>query len=102
MKKLVIIGAGESGIGASILAKKKGFDVFISDFGNIPVEQKNELNDLGIAFEEGKHSLDIILGADEIVKSPGVPETVPVIIKAKENGISVISEIEFASRYTDA
>jgi UDP-N-acetylmuramoylalanine--D-glutamate ligase len=102
MKKLVIIGAGESGIGASILAKKEGFDVFVSDFGDIPVEQKNELNDLGISFEEGQHSLDIVLGADEIIKSPGVPEIVPVILKAKENGISVISEIEFASRYTNA
>lgn len=102
MKKLVIIGAGESGIGAAVLAKKEGFDVFVSDFGTISTDQKEELTQLGVAFEENQHTMEVILVADELVKSPGVPETIPVIQEARAKGISVISEIEFAARYTDA
>lgn len=102
MKKLVIIGAGESGIGAAVLAKKEGFDVFVSDFGTISTDQKEELTQLGVAFEENQHTMEVILAADELVKSPGVPETIPVIQEARAKGISVISEIEFAARYTDA
>ncbi len=102
MKKIVIIGAGESGIGASVLAQKEGFDVFVSDFGTISTSHKEELKSLNISFEEGGHSIDLILEADEIIKSPGVPENMAVIQQARQKGISVISEIEFASRYTDA
>lgn len=102
MKRVVIIGAGESGIGAAILAQKHGFEVFVSDYGTISTNQKEELESIGVPYEENKHSEELILNADEIVKSPGVPEKVAIIQKAFDQGISVISEIEFASRYTDA
>lgn len=101
-KRVVILGAGESGVGAAILAKKKGFEVFVSDFGTIKNKYKNVLSQFEIRFEEGKHSEPIILDADEVVKSPGIPDNVNIIQQILKNGIPVISEIEFASRYTNA
>lgn len=101
-RRLVVLGAGESGTGAAILAKDKGFDVFLSDSGTIPPKYRAVLEAEGIAFEEGTHSLDRILSAHEIVKSPGIPLDAPVIKAAKAKNIHIISEIEFAGRYTDA
>lgn len=102
MKKVVVLGGGESGVGAAILAKKKGFEVFLSDKGVIQEKYKNILNEQQISFEEGQHTVETIFEADEIIKSPGIPDTIEMIQELKEKGISVISEIEFASRYTDA
>lgn len=101
-EKVVILGGGESGVGAALLAKAKGFDVFLSDNGLIVSKYKDILRDHDLAFEEGQHSTDLILSAIEIVKSPGIPDTAPLVKKAIEHGISVVSEIEFAIRYTDA
>ncbi len=101
-KKLVILGAGESGVGSAILGLKKGFRVFVSDLGKIKEKYKNVLSDLNIDFEEGKHSDAKILEADIVVKSPGIPETAPMILRLKEKGVPVISEIEFAGRYNTA
>lgn len=100
--KIAILGAGESGVGAAILAQKKGMETFLSDSGKIKEKYAQVLSNTGIAYEEGKHSADRILGADEIVKSPGIPETAPLIKQAVAKGIPVISEIEFAARYTSA
>jgi UDP-N-acetylmuramoylalanine--D-glutamate ligase len=100
--KIVILGGGESGAGASILAKKKGFDVFLSDAGKIQDKYKNALINHDINWEEGKHSLEKILEADEVIKSPGIPDKVAVIEAIKNKGIPIISEIEFAGRYTNA
>jgi len=97
---IVVLGAGESGTGAAVLAKQKGFDVFVSDMSKIAPRYKQMLDDRGIAWEEGHHSEDRILKADEIIKSPGIPDTAPMMVKVKEAGIPVISEIEFAGRYT--
>ncbi len=102
MKKLVVLGAGESGIGAAMLAKQKGWEVFVSDKGKIKDNHKHVLKNLVIAWEENQHSEAKILTADEVVKSPGIPDTVALIKKLKEKGIPVISEIEFAARYTTA
>ncbi len=102
MKRLVILGGGESGVGAAILGKDKGMDVFLSDSGNIPARYRSVLDDEGIAYEEGGHSMDRILSADEVVKSPGIPPTAPVVREIVARGIPVISEIELAGRYTDA
>ncbi len=102
MKKIVVLGAGESGTGAAVLAVKKGFDVFVSDFSEIKSNYKSILNSHSIRWEEKQHSEDLILNADEIVKSPGIPDTIPLIKKIKEKGIPIISEIEFAGRYTKA
>ena len=102
MERLVILGGGESGVGAAILGKKQNFDVFLSDRGIIKDKYKAMLEEYGIAYEEGQHTEDLILNADIVMKSPGIPKKAPLIQKLKENGISVISEIEFASRYTDA
>lgn len=102
MKKIVILGGGESGTGSAVLAKKNGFDTFLSDKGMIKPEYRNILLTNNIAFEEGYHSEDIILNADEVIKSPGIPENMPLVVKLREKGIPVISEIEFAGRYTDA
>ncbi|MCB0477740.1 MAG: UDP-N-acetylmuramoyl-L-alanine--D-glutamate ligase [Crocinitomicaceae bacterium] len=99
---IAIIGAGESGVGAAQLAKSKGFDVFVSDFGSIKKKYKSVLEEEHIAFEEGTHDFERILKADCIVKSPGIPDKVPIIQKAKESKIPVISEIEFAAQFTDA
>jgi len=98
-RKIVILGAGESGAGSAILALKQGFDVFVSDKGEIKEKYREILNKNQIRWEEGNHNEDIILSADEIIKSPGIPENAPIIIKVREKGIPVISEIEFAGRY---
>jgi len=103
MKRIVILGSGESGTGAAVLAKVKGFDVFVSDVKNIKDEYKKMLNDYNISFEENHpHSEELVLNADEVIKSPGIPNDTPIILKLKEMGTPVISEIEFAGRYTDA
>ncbi len=102
MKRLVVIGSGESGTGAAVLAKKKGWDVFVSDKGKIKDKYKQVLSNHGIIFEEGKHTASLILNADEVVKSPGVPEKAVMVIEIRKRKIPVISEIEFAARYTNA
>ena len=102
MKKIVVLGAGESGAGAAVLARKQGFDVFVSDMGEIKPEYKQMLNDHGIGWEEKKHTEELILNADEVIKSPGIPDKAPIIQKLKAQHTPVISEIEFAGRYTDA
>lgn len=99
MKKIVILGAGESGAGSAILAQKQGFDVFVSDMGQIKENYIAILEKNNIKWEQGKHSEEIILAGDEIIKSPGIKEDAPVIKKIREKGIPVISEIEFAGRY---
>ena len=100
MKRIVILGAGESGAGAAVLAKKEGFDVFVSDMSKIADRYKKMMDDRQIAWEEGQHTEEKILSADEIIKSPGIPDTAPMVTKAIEKGIRIISEIEFAGRYT--
>lgn len=102
MKRLVVLGGGESGVGTAILAKKENFEVFLSDMGQIKDKYKQLLEEHGIAYEEGQHTEDLILNADEIMKSPGIPKKVALIQKLEAKGVSIISEIEFASRYTDA
>ncbi len=101
-KYLVILGAGESGVGTAILGKKYGWNVFVSDFGVISPEYKEELNQYEIAWEEGKHSLELLHNADIVVKSPGIPDTVAVVKQFTERNVSVISEIEFAGYYNTA
>jgi UDP-N-acetylmuramoylalanine--D-glutamate ligase len=101
-KKIVVLGAAESGIGAAVLAQKEGFDIFVSDFGKIKPEYKEMLEKYHIAWEEGAHTESIVLAADEIIKSPGIPEKAPIIKKLRELGTPIISEIEFAKRYTSA
>ena len=100
MKRIVVLGAGESGAGAAVLAKKEGFDVFVSDMSKIADKYKKQLDDHQIAWEEGQHTEEKILNADEIIKSPGIPDTAPMVAKAIAKGIGIISEIEFAGRYT--
>ena len=102
MDTLVILGGGESGVGAAILGKTKGFNVFLSDSGLIAERYRTQLDEEGIEWEQGGHSMDRILQADEVVKSPGIPPTAPVIEAIVAKGIPVISEIELAGRYTDA
>ena len=102
MKRIVILGAGESGAGAAVLAKKEGFDVFVSDMSKINDKYKKMLDDHNIEWEEGHHTEEKILNASEIVKSPGIPKEAPMIKKVMEKGIHIISEIEFASRYTNS
>ena len=102
MKRLVVIGGGESGVGAAVLGKVKGMDVWLTDMGQIAPRYKEILNKWEIPWEEGHHTEEKVLGADEIVKSPGVPLTAPLIVKAMGKGIPVISEIELAGRYTQA
>ena len=99
---MVILGGGESGVGAAVLAKVKGFDVFLSDRGGIKQEYIDTLRKWEIPFEHGRHSEELILNADEVVKSPGIPETAPMVLKLKDKGIHIISEIEFAGRYDTA
>lgn len=101
-KRIVILGAGESGVGAAVLALKKGFDVFVSDMSIIKDSYKELLDSKGIFWEEGQHSKELILNADEIIKSPGIPNNAPIIEKIKAKKIHIISEIEFAGRYTHA
>ena len=98
-RRIVILGAAESGIGAAILAQQKGYDVFVSDGGLIKTEFKNELLKYNIAFEEGQHTEQYILNADEVVKSPGIPGNVPLVKQIKGSNIPVISEIELAYRF---
>ena len=98
-KKLVILGGGESGVGAALLAKQKGYEVFVSDGGTIQSHFLKELEDNEIAFESGVHSVDKILAADEVIKSPGIPEKNEMVKAIRAKGISVISEIEFGYRY---
>ena len=102
MKRIVVLGAGESGAGAAVLAKKEGFDVFVSDMSAIKDRYKKLLNDRQIEWEEGHHTEEKILNADEIIKSPGIPDTAPIIQKLMSRHIPIISEIEFAGRYTDS
>ena len=102
MKRIVILGAGESGAGAAVLAKKEGFDVFVSDMSKINDKYKKMLDDHNIEWEEGHHTEEKILNASEIVKSPGIPKEAPMIKMVMEKGIHIISEIEFASRYTNS
>jgi len=100
--RLVVLGGGESGVGAAILAKDKGLDVFLSDSGSIAPRYAGTLAEENIPFEQGKHDMTRILAADEVVKSPGIPDSAPVIKAIREKNIPIISEIEFAGRYTDA
>ena len=102
MKRIVILGAGESGAGAAVLAKKEGFDVFVSDMSEIKTQYKSMLNEYGIVWEEKQHTESLILNADEVIKSPGIPDKAPIIKKLLAQKTSVISEIEFAGRYTNA
>ena len=100
MKRIVILGAAESGVGAAALAKKEGFDVFVTDMGKIKPHYKEMLDARGIQWEEGHHTEELVLNADEIIKSPGIPDAAPMVQKVKAAGIPIISEIEFAGRYT--
>ena len=102
MSRIVVLGGGESGVGSAVLAKVKGFDVFLSDMGNISDDYKAMLEKWEIPFEQGGHSEALILNADEVIKSPGIPSTAPMVRKIEESGINVISEIEFAGRYDSA
>jgi UDP-N-acetylmuramoylalanine--D-glutamate ligase len=100
--RLVVLGAGESGVGTAILGRKKGYDVFVSDFGKIKENYKEVLLSNNIDWEEEKHTEDLILNADVVMKSPGIPEKVPIVKRLIEKGIPVISEIEFAAPFTKA
>ena len=102
MSRIVVLGGGESGVGSAVLAKVKGFDVFLSDMGNISENYKAMLEKWEIPFEQGCHSEALILNADEVIKSPGIPSTAPMVRKIEERGINIISEIEFAGRYDSA
>jgi UDP-N-acetylmuramoylalanine--D-glutamate ligase len=101
-KRIVILGAGESGVGAALLAVARGFNTFVSDMGSIAAKYKQVLEDNSIAFEEGRHTADLILNADEVIKSPGIPDKAPIVKALFEKGIPVISELEFAFRFTNA
>lgn len=98
-KRFVILGGGESGVGAALLASKQGYEVFVSDGSSLKNDYRNELQEAGIAFEEGKHSEEKILNADEVMKSPGIPETAAVVKKIRARGMPVISEVELAYRF---
>ena len=102
MSRIVILGGGESGVGTAVLAKTKGFDVFLSDMGKISEEYVAMLEKWEIPFEQGRHTEELILNADEVIKSPGIPSTAPMVQKIEEKGIGIISEIEFAGRYDQA
>jgi UDP-N-acetylmuramoylalanine--D-glutamate ligase len=101
-KRLVILGAGESGTGTAVLGMQQGYEVFVSDMGNIKDKYKSMMQSYAVPFEEGRHTEELILNADEVVKSPGIPDKAPLIKKLKEKNIPILSEIEFAGRYTDA
>jgi len=102
MSRIVVLGGGESGVGSAVLAKVKGFDVFLSDMGKISEEYAAMLEKWEIPFEQGRHTEELILNADEVIKSPGIPSTAPMVQKIEEKGIGIISEIEFAGRYDQA
>ena len=99
-RRVVVLGAGESGVGAAVLAQKEGFEVFVSDFASIRPDYKKMLDDHDVLWEEGRHTEEVILNGDEVVKSPGIPATSPIIRKLTERNIPILSEIEFAGRYT--
>ena len=102
-KKLIsVLGAGESGVGAAVLAQKKGYDVYVSDSGTIKPKYKEMLERYGLRYDEGKHNEELILSSAEVVKSPGIPKEAPIVRKIEAKGISIISEIELAGRYTNA
>lgn len=100
--RLVILGGGESGVGTAILGKKKGYEVFVSDFGKIKANYKEVLIINEIAWEEEKHTEDLIMNADVVMKSPGIPDKSPIVKQLREKGISIVSEIEFAAPFTEA
>ena len=102
MSRIVVLGGGESGVGSAVLAKVKGFDVFLSDMGNISDDYRNVLQEWDIPYEQGHHTEELILNADEVIKSPGIPGTAPMVRKIADSGINIISEIEFAGRYDSA
>ena len=102
MSRIVVLGGGESGVGSAVLAKVKGYDVFLSDMGKISQKYADVLQEWNIPYEQGKHTEDMILNADEIIKSPGIPATAPMVKKISEKGIDIISDIEFAGRYDSA
>ena len=102
MSRIVVLGAAESGVGAAVLAKKEGFDVFVSDMSKIKDKYKQMLDDHHIEWEEGQHTEEKILNADEVIKSPGIPKEAPMVRKLMEQGTHIISEIEFAGRYTNS
>ena len=102
MSRVVVLGGGESGVGSAVLAKVKGFDVFLSDMGKLSEKYISMLEEWNIPYEQGCHSEELILNADEVIKSPGIPETAPMVQKVLDKGIGVISEIEFAGRYDSA
>ena len=102
MSRVVVLGGGESGVGSAVLAKVKGFDVFLSDMGKIADKYAEVLNEWNIPFEQGGHTEELILNADEVIKSPGIPSTAAMVQKIEDKGIGIISEIEFAGRYDSA
>ena len=102
IKRVVILGAGESGVGAALLSKKLGFDTFVSDLSEIKENFKSELDEAEVSYEEKKHSKELIFNADIIIKSPGIPDKVAMLVELREQGIEVVSEIEFAARYSKA
>ena len=102
MARIVVLGGAESGVGAAVLAKVKGFDVFLSDNGTIKEEYIKTLRDWNIDFEQGGHSENLILNADEVVKSPGIPSSAAIVRKLADQGTHIVSEIEFASRFDSA
>ena len=102
MQRIVVLGGGESGVGSAVLAKVRGFEVFLSDMGMLKQDAKDMLDKWQIEYEEGGHTPEKILNATEVIKSPGIPETAPLVVALREKGIGVISEIEFAGRYDSA
>src|SRR5690606_30859512 len=102
MQRLVILGGGESGVGTAILGQKKGYDVFVTDKGSIKEEYKNVLEHYKIDWEDQRHTEEKVLNADLVMKSPGIPDSVPIVIALRKAGVPIVSEIEFASQYTDA
>lgn len=99
---IVVLGGGESGVGAALLAKRNGESVFISDFGTLKDKYKKEIIEAGIDFEEGKHSVEIITNAKTIIKSPGIPDESEIVVQAKKSGAEIIGEIEYGARNTNA
>ena len=99
MKKIVVLGGGISGYGSAVLAKKQGFDVLLSDAGHLADKYRAVLDEWGVEYEEGGHTMERLLAADEVIKSPGIPEKAPAVVAIMQKGITVISEMEFASRY---
>ena len=99
MKKIVVLGGGISGYGSAVLAKKKGFEVFLSDMGKVADKYAAILDEWGIEWEQGQHTMERILAADEVIKSPGIPEKAAAVQALRAQGTPIISEMEFASRY---